>query len=147
MALILSGLLASVVVWWASVQGIVWSWRRRVNVAAEEGIVADEYLATPTVAEVMLRRSIGWTFGFLIFFVLLAVTNFPFWQRLSIAGVLAIVYGSIWLSQSDRGGAARAAPFLRRGGSDAWYWLLAVGEWLGYLGVLCFASELVIAAL
>jgi hypothetical protein len=147
MALILIGLLVSAVVWWVAVQGIVWSWGRRINVAADSGILTDKRLATPTVAEVMLRRSSGWTFGFLILFVLLALADFPFWQRLGIAGALAVVYGSIWLSQSDRGSAAEVSPALQRSGSDVWYWLLAVGEWLGYLGVLCFASEAVIAIL
>jgi hypothetical protein len=147
MALTLLGLLVSAVIWWVAVQGIVWSWGRRVNVAVDSGVPIDKPLATPTVAEVMFRRSFGWTFGFVILFVVLAVTDFPSWQRLGIAGTLAIVYGSIWLSQSDRGGAAEAAPFLQRSGSNLWYWLLAVGEWLGYLGVLYFASAVVIAIL
>ncbi len=147
MTLTLLGLLVSAVIWWVTAQGIVWSWGRRINVAAANGVLTDKRLATPTVAEVMFRRSIGWTVGFMFLFVLLTVTDFPSWQRLGIAGTLAIVYGSIWLSQSDRGGAAEAAPFLQRSGSDVWYWLLAVGEWMGYLGVLYFASEVVIAIL
>jgi hypothetical protein len=85
--------------------------------------------------------------GFALFFIVLALFNFPLWQRLCIAGALAIVFGSTWLAQSEQGGLAEAAPRLRRMGDSIWYWFLAVGDWLGYLGILCFATELLVKAL
>jgi hypothetical protein len=87
-----------------------------------------------------------WAIGFAIFFGILAITDFPFWERLGIAGVLAIAFGSMWLAQSEPGKAVEATPPIYRIGSNIWYWLLAVGDWFGFLAVLCFATEVLVRA-
>ncbi len=80
--------------------------------------------------------------GLLALFVLMTLFDFPLWQQAGLASALALVYGSIWFSQSEPGTAAEAAPAYVRAVSAVWYWSLAVCEWLGYLGVLCFSVAL-----
>lgn len=92
----------------------------------------------------MERHGLEWTIGLAIFFLLLGLTDFPLWQRLGVAGMFAVVLGSLWLAQSDRGGSAEQAPLAQRLGSDIWYWMLATVDWLGFLGLLCFGSELLL---
>ena len=144
MALVLLGLLASVILYLSAIYGIVWSSSQRVRAAEGRGIEIDARLSFPTAAKILRRHAVEWTIGYAVFFIILAIANFPFWQRLGIAGVLAVVFGSTWLAQSEPGSAAEAAPPIRRMGSNIWYWLLAVADWLGFLSVLCFATEALI---
>lgn len=114
--------------------------------AESRGIEVDAPLSFPGAAEIARRHSLEWAIGFAIFFIILAIAAFPFWQRLGIAGVLAIAFGSMWLTQSEPGSSSEEVPPIHRLGSNAWYWLLAVADWLGFLSVLCFATEVVVRA-
>lgn len=144
MALIFLGLVGSALLYLAAIYGIEWSSLRRVRGGDGSGIAVDAPMSFPTAQEILRRHSVEWAVGFALFFVLLAIADFPLWQRLGVAGVLAIAFGSMWLSQSEPGSAAEAAPSFQRMGSNIWYWLLAVFDWLGFLGVLCFATELLV---
>jgi hypothetical protein len=147
MALVILGLLASVGLYLIAIYGIAWSSSRRIKAAENYGATVDAQLSFPSATEIFRRHSVEWAIGFAILFVILAVADFPFWQRLGIAGVLAIVFGSMWLAQSEPGEAAEAAPSIHGTGSNIWYWLLAVGDWFGFLAVLCFATEVLARAL
>lgn len=140
MAYALLGLLASIALYLAAIYGITWSWSLRYRAAESHGVQIDASpIRFPTGSEIWHRHSVEWTIGFTIFFVILTIFDFPLWQQLCITGALAIVFGSAWLAQSESGGLAEEAPRFRRLGSSVWYWLLGVGDWLGYLGVICFA--------
>lgn len=141
----LLGLLASVSLYLGAIYGMVWSSSQRVKAAENRGVTIDAGLSFPSASEIARRHSIEWTIGFAVFFVILAVAGFPLWQRLGIAGVLAIAYGSMWLAQSEPGETAEAASLIQRIGSNTWYWLLAVGDWLGFLAVLCFATDILVS--
>jgi hypothetical protein len=136
------GFLASLFLWYGAMQAIVWSWSRRVDAAVNQGIVTEGSFTVPTVVTIARRHTMGWTLGFGVLFVLLTISSFPFWQQLSFAACLAVLFGSVWLSQSDPGGRAKAAPLANRVGSNIWYWLIAVVDWLGYLCTLCFAVDI-----
>jgi len=144
MALVLLGLFASVVLYLSAIYGIMWSSLQRVRAAEDRGIAIDARLSFPTAAEILRRHTVEWAIGYAVFFIILAIADFPFWQRLGIAGVLAVVFGSMWLAQSEPGSTAEAVPPIRRMGSNIWYWSLAVGDWLGFLSVLCFATEVLV---
>lgn len=144
----LIGSIGSLLLWFAAMQAITWSWGHRLDAATQRGISIDSpALGSISVTKLIRGHTIGWTIGFLVLFTILAITDFPLWQRLGIAGVLSLIYGSMWFSQSEPGGAAEAEPLIRRVGSNTWYWLLAVTEWLGYLGLLCFITDLFINVL
>lgn len=144
MALVLLGLLASVALYLVAIYGIAWSSSRRAIAAEDRGIEVDAPLPFPTATEIVKRHSVNWAIGFALFFVALAIADFPFWQRLGIAGVLALAFGSMWLAQSEPGSSSTEGSSIRRLGSNAWYWLLAVADWFGFLSVLCFATEVLI---
>lgn len=147
MALAILGLLTSAVLYLVAIYGIVWSSSLRVNRAEDRGAVVDAQLSFPGVEEIVRRHTLEWLIGFALFFTVLALANFPLWQRLGMAGALAVAFGSMWLSQSEPGSAARELPPLRRMGSSVWYWLLAVGDWLGFLGMICFGTDLLVRIL
>jgi hypothetical protein len=142
------GLVLSIVIWWAMMQAIVWSWTRRVSVAASRNVDVDSLDLRPiTVAAIARRHPLGWTVALAVFFTILAISNFPLWQRLGLTGVLAIIYGSTWLAKSEPGEQAESEGFARKVGSNLWYWVLAVGEWVGYFGAIVFATELLVQVL
>ena len=79
-----------------------------------------------------------------IFFVALALSGFVIWQRLGIAGLLALLFGYSAIANSPSPVALDIASPARRMASTAGYWCLAVVDWFGYLGVLCFATALLV---
>jgi hypothetical protein len=147
MALACFGLLASAALYLLAIYGILWSSLRRTKVAADRGIEVDAPQGFPSVMAIVRRHSVEWAVGFLLVFIILSIADFSLWEQWGIAVVLAIVFGSMWLSQSEPGGTAEETPFLLRVGSSIWYWSLAVGDWLGFLGILCFASAILVRAI
>jgi len=144
MAIALIGLCASVGLYLSAIYGIEWSSSRRIKAAESRGIAVDAAPSFPTAAEIVRRHSIEWAIGFAVFFIALEVADFSLWQRLGIAVILAMTFGSMWLAQTEPG--EGAPPTNHSMGSNVWYWLLAVGDWMGFLSVLCFATEILVRA-
>lgn len=141
MALLAGGLLMALALYLAAIYAIVWSASRRISAADGRGLSVGEKPTFPSMREVWVRHSLEWLIGFFAFFLLLGITDFPIWQRLGLGAALALVFGSVWFDQSGRAPASEAG---RRLPSNAWYWLLAVVDWLGFMWTLCFASALVV---
>jgi hypothetical protein len=89
----------------------VWSSSRRVKAAEDREVAVDAHLSFPTATEILRRHSVEWAIGFAVFFVILAITDFPFWQRLGIAGVPAIAFGYVAFSERAGGSCGSRPPF------------------------------------
>lgn len=143
MALVIGGLLLSLVLYLAAIYGIAWSASRRVREFEGPSVSARKSPEFPRMHEIWVRHSVEWLVGFFVFFLILGLTDFPLWQRLGLGAVFALFLGSIWFDQSGRN-PNKGLPRYRRGMSNAWYLLLAVTDWLGFMWVLCFSSALAI---
>lgn len=139
----LLGLIGSLLLWYVAMRAVVWSWSRRLDMAPTTDQLTSETLRPPTIGAIVRGHTLGWTVGFTVMFVLLILADFPLGQRIGMSAVLALFFGSVWLSQSAAGEVAEVKSLAHRGSSNVWYWLVAVGDWLGFLLALCFATELV----
>jgi len=143
MALSVCGLVLAFVLYMAAIYGISWTAVRRVDNAGAQ-ISPSSAPIRPSTREVVERHSIEWLVGFFAFYLLLGIADFPLWQQLGMGALFALWFGSVWFNQSGR----NRDPGLsagRRFASDAWYWLIAVADWLGFMWMLCFASAVVLA--
>jgi hypothetical protein len=121
--------------------------RRRIKWASREGVSLGPEPEFPSAAEIWTRHSVEMTVIYGVFFVALAVADFPIWQRVGIAGLAALVFGSLWIANSPTPVGLDIATPRRRVASTAGYWCLAVADWFGYMGVLCFGTSLIVEAL
>lgn len=145
MALIVCGLLLSLTLYLVAIYGIMWSASRRIDGMESRGIRVDKKAEFPSPREILVRHSTEWLFGFFALFLLLGLINLSLWQRLGIGAIFALYFGSVWFDQSGRNTDENASPGWRSA-SNLWYWLLGVGDWLGFMWTLCFASALVLEA-
>jgi len=143
LALIACGLLLAFLLYMAAIYGISWTASRRLANSGTQ-VSPSGVRIVPSLKELIERHSIEWLVGFLAFYLLLGLTDFPLWQQLGMGTVFALWFGSIWFHGSGR----NRDPGLgagRRFASDSWYWLLAVADWLGFMWMLCFASAFLLA--
>jgi hypothetical protein len=140
------GFVMALTLWMVFLAALAWSWKKHL---ASEAPPTEPGYAFPTRREAMWlnikRHSFGWTLFFLLLFLLMAQMQFPFWQRLLFAGILATYYGSIRAGWWERRQRAQFPLFGHRRG-EAWYLSLAIGEWFGYLGLLVFVSQCLVSA-
>ena len=140
---ILCGLLLAFLLYAAAIFGISWTAARRLS-RADSQASSSSIPVLPSIKELAERHTIEWLIGFLAFYLLLGLTDFPLWQQLGMGAVFALWFGSVWFNQSGRNQDPGIGP-ARRFASDSWYWLLAVADWLGFMWTLCFTSALVLA--
>jgi hypothetical protein len=147
------GLGAMLLLWLATLCILTWSWQRHLPVAIAAGIEVEGDLRELTASQVICRNvqrhSWGWTTFFFGFFLLLDIADFPTWQRLGIAIVLSAYWGIIRVQQDEKGGQegeSRRDILFGPVKDQVWYRGLAVGEWLGYLGLIVFASQILVEA-
>ena len=138
------GLVACGLIYFAAIYSFVWFGRRRIAWASRHDIVLEPEPKLPSsAADIWGRHGLDTTIIYFIFFLALAVADFPLWQRAGIAVLTAVVFGSLWISKTPGGVALDVASRSRRIASVAGYWCLAVADWLGYMGVLCFGAALI----
>lgn len=143
------GLLIATGVWVGVLQLIAWTWNRHVLVMADSDIRVDKGDRHMTIDRVARYHSLGWTAAFLVFFALLELADFPLWQLLGFAGLLALVYGTSaiargqneWVGKDDP---ASVALFGQRRDA-AWYRALMVTEWAAYLASIVLAAHLIMS--
>jgi hypothetical protein len=138
------GFLVCMALYLAAIYAIGWSARRRAQTFE---IAVESTSALPSPLEIWHRHTVEWTILFSGFFFVLALASFPLWQCLGIAGLLALIFGSLWLSHSPPGPSQLDEPRFRRNLSGVWYWGLAVADWFGYLGSLCCFTALIVAVI
>jgi hypothetical protein len=90
--LAVADLFIALLVWVGVMWVITWSWDRHVQVYLAAGVVVPEDQRS-TIKRRAQRHTLGWTAFFVGFFLVLALSDFPLWQRLGIAAVLSIYYG------------------------------------------------------
>lgn len=78
-----------------------------------------------------------------ILFLGLDAAGFSLGERVGIAGLAALVFGSFWIANSPGQVGLDAASPARRAASNIGYWCLSVADWLGYMGVLCFGTAVI----
>ncbi|HET7122026.1 MAG TPA: hypothetical protein VFI17_12360 [Solirubrobacterales bacterium] len=79
-----------------------------------------------------------------IAFVALALMDFTVWERLGFAALSALVFGSLWIANSPVSSGLPGVSPMRRAASNVGYWCLSVSDWLGYFGVLCFGTAILV---
>jgi len=145
------GILLSVTIWVGVMQIIAWTWNQHVSKLAASGQRVDARDRHMSISRVAHYHTVGWTFAIFLFFVLLDLADFPLWQMLGFAGLLALVYGTgaitrgegEWVGKDDPQG---KALFGRR--RDAlWYRVLMVADWAAYLACIVFGAALTMEAL
>ena len=99
---------------------------------------------SPSIGEIWARHGGDTNVIFGIFFLALAFADFPLWQRAGIAGLAALVFGSLWLVNRPQKGPISGAGSFREAGTFTGYWCLAVLDWLGYLGIICFGTAVLV---
>ncbi|HET7053209.1 MAG TPA: hypothetical protein VFI09_04740 [Solirubrobacterales bacterium] len=79
-----------------------------------------------------------------VLFVVLALIDFTIWQRLGFAALSVVVFGSLWVANSSISEGLPGVSSTRKSASSLGYWCLAVADWFGYLGVLCFGTAIIV---
>lgn len=77
-----------------------------------------------------------------LLFGVLALMDFPLWQRLGFAGFSALVLGS-WITDSVNDDLPMASS-MQKLTSAIGYWCLYVVYWLAFMSALCLASTLIL---
>lgn len=144
---LLVGLLASAALYLCAISAFVWVGRRRIDWASRHGLALGPRPNFPSLADLWKRHGVDMTLIYGASFVLLALADFSIWQRVGLAVLAALVFGSFWVSNSPGQIGLDVASPVRRTASTAGYWCLAVADWLGYMGVLCFGTALLVEVL
>ena len=76
---ILCGLLLAFMLYAAAIFGISWTLARRLGSANSQASPSN-IPVLPSIKELAERHSIEWLIGFLAFYLLLDLTDFPLWQ-------------------------------------------------------------------
>jgi len=143
----LVGLFASVALYLSAISAFVWAGRRRIDWASRRGLELGPRPSFPSAAEIWRRHGVDMTLIYGAFFIVLALADFSIWQRVGIAALAALVFGSFWVANSPSPLGLEVASPARRKMSTAGYWCLSVADWFGYLGVLCFGTALLVEVL
>jgi hypothetical protein len=139
-----AGLFICAALYLSAIYAFVWAGRRRIEWASTRGVALGPEPKFPSVSEIWTRHSVDMTVIYGIFFLVLGLAGVSLWQRVGIAGLAALVFGSFWIANSpSRIGLDVASP-TRRTASTVGYWFLSVADWLGYLGMLCFMAAVVV---
>jgi hypothetical protein len=143
------GLLIALVAWMVVMRAIAWSWNKHASVIADGGLHVAESDQHMTVARIARRHTVGWTLALLGFFVLLGLAEFPLWQQLALAGILAVVYGTSSIKRGESEWAGKDEPdrvaLFGRIRDAIWYRVLAASEWAAYLVGLVFVGSLLVS--
>jgi len=140
----LVGLIACASLYLISIYGFVWMGKRRIERASRRGVALSPEPMFPSAAEIWRRHSVDMTVIYGLFFGALGLADFTIWQRVGIAGLAALVFGSVWISNSSyRLNLGIASPARERAGAIG-YWCLSIADWFGYLGILCFGTALIV---
>lgn len=151
MKLLILGFGVTLVLWLATLLALAWSWQKHREVALEVGSDVREEFRGLTLSQIawrnVLRRWWGWTLFFTAFFFLLAVTDFPVWQQLGGAFILAAYWGIAGVQRDQAGGdqdsKSRRIHLFGPRRDWVWYRCLAIAEWFCYLGLLIFMSQII----
>lgn len=145
------GLALAFSLWIGAMEGIVWSRHRSVPIIMAAGFDVKKRDQRISIARVARRHTLGWTAFFVMFFLILALTSFPLWQRLGFAAILSIIYGLSGVSRGEKHTIGNDEPhrvaMFGPVRDRIWYRILAIAEWVGYLGSLVFATQLVFQVL
>lgn len=147
MTFLIIGLIASGLLYLATIYGFVWTGERRMRWGDQHGIQLGPEPKFPSVAEIWKRHSVEMTLIYFVVFVLLALMNFTLWARLGFAALGALVFGSIWFANSPEGVDLPGSSSVAKAGSNFGYWCLAVLDWFAYMSLLCFAAGVVVEIL
>ena len=138
------GLVACVALYLSAIYAFVWAGRRRIEWASSRGVTLGPEPKVPSPSDVWTRHSVDMTIVYGIVFLALALVGIPLGQRFGFAALAAVVFGSFWVSNSPAPVVLEMASPARRAGSLVGYWALSVADWLGYMGVVCFGTSLVV---
>lgn len=144
--ILILGLLLAVVGWIGVLVVIARTTVRHADLGVKAGASITESDRNVTPRRVARRHTPGWTIAFFIFFLLLQLVAFPFWQLVAFICVLSVIYGlsaissgeTAWIGRKDRG----AIVLFGRLGDAVWYRALAVADWLLYLAIIVLSSAL-----
>jgi hypothetical protein len=141
----------ALVLWMGAMRAIVWSWNRHVPIVISAGFDVRPNLQRIGLVDVLRRHTVGWTFFFILWFVVLGISDFPLWQQLVIAALLAVAYGlsRIRRGEENRIGGTEPGRVAMFGEvrDKVWYRVLAIAEWAGYLSVIALTTTLILEAL
>lgn len=138
------GFVASVILYLAAIYSFVWTGTRRMEWGARHGVALSPEPKVPSVVEIWNRHSVEMTVIYGVLFVVLALIDFTIWQRLGFAALSAVVFGSLWVANSSISEGLPGVSSTRKSASSLGYWCLAVADWFGYLGVLCFGTAIIV---
>lgn len=139
----IAGLIACAVLYLGTIYAFVWAGRRRIEWGASQGLALGPEPKFPSASEIWRRHSVDMTVIYAVVFLALAATGFSLGERIGIAGLAALVFGSFWIANSPGQIGLDAASPARRVASSIAYWFLSVADWFGYMGVLCFGTALI----
>lgn len=139
----LAGLIACGALYLSAIYAFVWAGRRRIEWAASQDLALGPEPTFPSAPEIWRRHSVELTVIYGIIFLALAAAGFSLGKRVGFAGLSALVFASFWIANSPGHIALDAASPARRTASTVGYWCLAVADWFGYMGMLCFATAVI----
>lgn len=138
------GLVVCAALYFAAIYGFAWAGWWRITWVSWRRVSLDPGPKSPSSSEAVSRYGVDIAIIYAIFFTLLALAGFTVWQRLGIAALGALFYGSLWIANSQGDVRLENASSARQMANSAGYWGLSVVGWLGYLGMLCFGSALIV---
>ena len=97
----------------------------------------------PSAVELWRRHGVDVTVIYSAFFLVLALAGIPIGVRVGGAVAIAAVFGSFWISSGPTKPGSSLSSKRSRLIASTGYWVLAFADWLGYLGIICFATALV----
>jgi hypothetical protein len=141
----------ALILWVGAMGAIVWSWNRHVPIVISAGFDVRPNLQHIGLVDVLRRHTAGWTFFFVLWFFVLGISDFPLWQQLGIAALLAVVYGLSRIRRGEEnrigGNEPERVAMFGEVRDKVWYRALAIAEWAGYLSVIALATTLILKAL
>lgn len=144
MVLLTVGLIGSAALYLAAIYGFVWAGTRRMRWGVQQGVTLAPEPRVPSVPEIWNRHSVEMTVIYGGLFVVFALVDFTIWQRVGFAALSALVFGSLWIGNSSITEGLPGMSSGQKSASNIGYWCLAVLDWFGYFGVLCFGTSIVI---
>jgi hypothetical protein len=140
------GFVASGILYLVAIYGFVWMGTRRMDWGARHGVALSPQPKCPSVSEIWSRHSVEMTVIYGALFVALALMDFTSLQRVGFAALSALVFGYWWVANSQIIEGLPGMTSGRKVASNFGYWCLAVADWFGYFGLLCFGTALVVEA-
>lgn len=96
-----AGLVGCAAVYLSAIYAFVWAGKRRIEWASSRGVALEPEPRFPSALEIWKRHSVDMTVIYATFFLALAIAGFPLWQRVGIAGLTAMVFGSLWIASNS----------------------------------------------